>query len=677
MKKHNVIYTVLSVCLALCLLLSACGAAGGNTQTPAETQTPGQQSGSEAQTTEPETQSGDKEGSDKPEGGQVPSSPVKADTLLRASSYEELSQLLASLRTPPDSPYYGNGSKSDDAVAEEAEGEPQASAPADNGSYSGTNVQVDGVDEADIVKTDGRYIYTLTGTELVIGSANGDGTYTSLSHTTVLETNDDDYSYYSEETGDFEYSYSSESFSGMYISGTTAALISSYWSYHEYGGIDRYESENDNRTNVRFYDVSDPYSPALIAECSQDGTCLDSRMSGGTLYLISSYYQYNGQEEDIYNCVPCVYKDDERSFIAVGDIGILPVDNPSVCCVVCSYDLGSADLTASEAVYGSGSYVYMNDEMLCLACCSSDLTESEPRTESVYTVVDRSYESTTHIVGFPVSGGSLGAPVYGSVPGFIESQFSMDIYGGYLRMVTTVSKNSYSVYTDSEFGFENYIWGDPVPTTNALWILDGDMNVTGSIEGLAEEERIYSARFDGDICYFVTFRSVDPLFAADLSDPTSPKILSELKIPGFSEYLHKYGEGRLFGLGYAVSDVTNRTTGLKLSMFDISDPADVTEKHTLAIDESYSPALYNHKAILVAPEKDIIGFPTESGYAIYGYNDEDGFYQRALSGQISDWWGGDMRGLWIGDWFYIVDRYSQTVNVMSLTELEFTQTADL
>ena len=87
MKKHNVIYTVLSVCLALCLLLSACGAAGGNTQTPAETQTPGQQSGSEAQTTEPETQSGDKEGSDKPEGGQVPSSPVKADTAGKMSFF--------------------------------------------------------------------------------------------------------------------------------------------------------------------------------------------------------------------------------------------------------------------------------------------------------------------------------------------------------------------------------------------------------------------------------------------------------------------------------------------------------------------------------------------------------------------------------------------------------------
>ena len=174
-------------------------------------------------------------------------------------------------------------------------------------------MQVDGVDEADIVKTDGRYIYTLTGTELVIGSANGDGTYTSLSHTTVLETNDDDYSYYSEETGDFEYSYSSESFSGMYISGTTAALISSYWSYHEYGGIDRYESENDNRTNVRFYDVSDPYSPALIAECSQDGTCLDSRMSGGTLSLFPVTISTTGRRKISITACPASTKTTKKA----------------------------------------------------------------------------------------------------------------------------------------------------------------------------------------------------------------------------------------------------------------------------------------------------------------------------------------------------------------------------
>lgn len=672
MRKTSVKYSALAICLALFMLLSACGGITGSTETP----DPDPQSGV-VQPAESGTQNGEQAEAGQPGGEQTAPAPVKADALLRASSYEELAQILASLRTTP-SGYGGGGSRDEnmagDAAAEEEPAAPSAT-PTDNESYSGTNVQVAGVDEADIVKTDGRYIYTLSGTDLIIGSANGDGTYTSLSRTQIFETNSDDYSYYSDETGDFEYSYSNENFSGMYVSGTTAALLSSYWSYHEQGGVDEYHSENVSRTFVRFYDVSDPASPTLIGEISQEGSYLDSRLSGGALYIVSSYYDYDYDSGD--PAVPSIYENGEFRKIPVDDIAVIPTENPRCCCVVCAYDVSSASTTGTEAVYGSGSYVYMNDDMLCLACCSSELTESEPRTESVYTVVDRTYMSTTHIVGFPVSGGSLGAPVYGNVAGYLESQFSMDMYDGYLRLVTTVSSNSYTVYTDSEYGFENYVWADPVPTTNALWVLDGDMSVCGSIEGLAEEERIYSARFDGEIGYFVTFRSVDPLFAVDLSDPTAPRILSELKIPGFSEYLHKYDDGRLFGLGYAVSDVTNRTTGLKLSMFDVSDPGDVTEKHSLGIDDSYSTALYNHKAILVSAEKNIIAFPTEAGYAIFGYDDETGFWQRAATEQTGDWWGGDMRGLWIGDWFYIVDRYSGTVSVLDLTELTFTGTFEL
>ena len=115
MKKYNLIYTVLSVCLALCLLLSACGVSGGNTQTPADTQAPVEQSGNDSQTAETDAQSGDKEESEQPSGGQETAAPVKADTLLRALSYEELSQILASLRTLPDSPYYGSKSVSAEA----------------------------------------------------------------------------------------------------------------------------------------------------------------------------------------------------------------------------------------------------------------------------------------------------------------------------------------------------------------------------------------------------------------------------------------------------------------------------------------------------------------------------------------------------------------------------------
>ena len=681
MKKTAFKRSVLALCLALVFLLSACGTAANTPAAdPGTTVTPAPQSGSTAEN----AQSGEKEPSgsevsqQQPSGGDTASTAVKAESLIFVSSYDELKKVIEERRAAASASGYGGGYwvKGDDARDEEvpaaSNGMSEQFGAGGADDYSVTNVQVEGVDECDFVKTDGKYIYILSGTDLAIGSPNGDGTFSLLSRVQIFESNGDSYDYYSDETGEYEYRYRSEDFNGMYVEGTTVVMITNTWGYHEYGGVDEHHYDNYNLVNAYFYDVSDPEMPAFITMLSQDGNYLDSRMYNGTLYLLSSYWSYNSEDDD-NPYVPWVYTDGVKSRIAVEDIAILPVEGSDACTVVCAYDVEGASLSDSEAVFGAGSYIYMNGDTLCLSNCTSDCDESEPRTESVYTVIDRTYTRTTHIAMFSVAGGAIEPGACGSVPGYLESQFSMDIYNGYLRMVTTVSGYSYSVYTDSEYGFENYVWDKEEPTTNALYILDGDLNVCGSIEGLAENERIYSARFDGDICYFVTFRSVDPLFAADLSDPTAPVILSALKIPGFSEYLHVYKDGLLFGLGQSVSDTTNRTTGLKLSMFDVSDPADVTEKHTLSIDADYTTALYNHKAILVSAAKNVIAFPADDGYLIYGYDDADGFYLRASTESGGDWWG-DPRGLWIGDYFYVIDRYSNTVTVLDLEELEFTGT---
>ena len=113
--------------------------------------------------------------------------------------------------------------------------------------------------------------------------------------------------------------------------------------------------------------------------------------------------------------------------------------------------------------------------------------------------------------------------------------------------------------------------------TNSVYVLDKELKQIGAIEDLAEDERVYSARFMGEVGYFVTFRETDPLFSVDLSDPEKPKIVGELKIPGFSDYLHFYGEDQLLGIGMNVDEETQITDGVKLSMFDISDKTDVKE----------------------------------------------------------------------------------------------------
>ena len=203
-----------------------------------------------------------------------------------------------------------------------------------------------------------------------------------------------------------------------------------------------------------------------------------------------------------------------------------------------------------------------------------------------------------------------------------------------------------------------------------MYIFDKDLKVKGKIEGLAKGEHIKSARFMGDMAYFVTFRQTDPLFSVDVSDPANPKILGYLKIPGFSEYLHPFGNGLLFGLGQDADEKVGGTKGLKLSMFDISNPADVKEiakKLFNERDEDYSnsEAEYERKSILVDAAKNLIGFPVSyyssakrrqiNQYVRYGFDKEKGFYERFRADFPEfDSYGGNYRGLYIGKHFYIV-----------------------
>ncbi len=200
-------------------------------------------------------------------------------------------------------------------------------------------------------------------------------------------------------------------------------------------------------------------------------------------------------------------------------------------------------------------------------------------------------------------------------------------------------------------------------------MLDEDLSLLGKLDGLAEDERVYAVRFFGDTGYFVTYRQIDPLFAVDLSDPAAPKILAELKLPGFSEYLHPYGEGLLFGLGYSVNESRGWTENLKLYMFAISDPAAVSELATLELEEGYSPATGNHHAILADAEKNIIAFPTEEEYVIYSWDVAENRFLRQAAFGLDDW-GGSARGCYADGIFYLSCMRSVTViDMQSWAEL--------
>ncbi len=535
------------------------------------------------------------------------------------------------------------------------------------GDYSETNVQVKGVDEGDIVKTDGKYIYVLSGDTLRILRAAGADTRELFSK----EVGEDYYRDYTEKDGEYKGSESRwRSAQELYISGSRLTVIYnvSAWSesYREDGG---WSYTDSSRTEIELYDVSDPAAPRLLTTVGQDGSFVTSRLTDGVLYLISRYWVYDPDEDDPDSFIPRLYDEGEAKTVDCACIWI-PERSGNQWSVVSAFGLEDGAQRANLSLLGGADTVYMNGSDLYLARSAYVDETSEPYTEAVYTVTEHSWRQQTTITRVSLAGGGLTVQANGSVDGSLLSQFSMDAYNGDLRLVTTLDGYSYTTWEDKERGFVNTVWPDEQQKSgNALWVLDGDLQVVGSLTGLAEDERVYSVRFDGEVGYFVTFRQVDPLFAVDLSDRQNPTVLSALKIPGFSEYLHVWDDGRLLGLGYDADEKTGRTGNMKLSMFDTSDKTDVTEKHKLILSGNWSEALYNHKAILVSREKNVVAFPMDGGYAVYGYDDAKGFSLRAeLEMPDMERWYGNARGLYADGFAYVV--FETGVWVLDLETLE-------
>lgn len=535
----------------------------------------------------------------------------------------------------------------DDYVASE----PSATAA----EYSKTNTQVEDVDEGDIVKTDGEYIYVLRDNELIILSADG-ATSEKLSSTVVAEGR------YTEKDSSFYHSKNQNAKELYIYEDTLAVVLDNYEWYENYSSY-----SSDYSTLVEFYDVSDPTDPVRKGGFGQEGSYLASRMTDGNVFLITQYsVPYDLERDDYDSYIPCLYEGDKQSFISPSRIVYPDCLHSSSYSVICSYSMRSYIRDCEKAVLGYGDIVYMTDEHLYLtkSYCSEELTDRY--TESVYDVERYVSGYRTEILKLDLTD-SMTVVALGTVNGQPINRFALDEHADTLRIVTTYRQSERTVYTDEAMGFSNTRY-ESIPKTSGLYVFDSDLELLGELSGLAEDERVYSVRFSGDVGYFVTFRQVDPLFAVDLSDPGAPKLMSSLKIPGFSEYLHPYSDGLLFGLGMDANEDTGRTFGMKLSMFDVSDPYDVAEKDKLSLDFSYSEALGDPRAILISAEHELIGFPIDGGYVIYGYGD-GGFFERSRVESDDMKWSGDSRGLYVGEYIYIVT--SDCLLVMNMSDLSF------
>ena len=363
-------------------------------------------------------------------------------------------------------------------------------------------------------------------------------------------------------------------------------------------------------TSVVAYDITDKNNIIEEWRIYQDGSYISSRLIGDELVLLSNYYvDISGEEDEIKkNCVPEI-STDGKDFQRVSNSCICIMEevyNTSYL-VASVMDIDDKSTLKTKAVLGAGENVYCTTETLY---ATSSKYESTDMAEAVF---GASSTMKTQILKFDIRNYNIEYLKSATIDGTALNQFSIDEYNGYLRIATTSGS-----------------WGDNL--VNQLYILDENLETKGLLKDIAKGERIKSVRFTGNTAYVVTFIQTDPLFVIDLSNPEAPVILGELKIPGFSTYLHPVADGLVLGVGRDGTE-TGTNGGLKVSLFDVSDPKNPKESAKITLDaissenlHSYieSDAFYTHKALCWDSENKTMYIPYYKNQYVLTYYDYDG-----------------------------------------------------
>ncbi|MCD7708741.1 MAG: beta-propeller domain-containing protein [Clostridiales bacterium] len=503
------------------------------------------------------------------------------------------------------------------------------SASVESEDYTTTNVQTEGVDEGDFVKTDGNYVYIMGGSSVSIVDISDEKMQT-IGEISV-------------ELGDCD------SLKEMYLDGdrlyliikrneplTDIEMLGDYYnesakyaddeSYREFIEENNVVASTDS-VDIFTYDISDRTSPEKIAEFSQDGYYYSSRMTDGYIYIFTEYSgnipEING-ERAAYDCI---YLPDDSSegsgkMIVGSSINTDAPGSAADVMAVMEKNIaykGYAGICGLDIYMGTDGIYFMKNDWEMLSGYTTDITK------------------------FGYEDGVMDGVGDVALKGMVEDTFAVSENGEYLRVLTT---------NEDEEGY----------VTNQLYVLGGDMDVIGTLDNIAPGESVYAARYVGDIVYFVTYENTDPLFAVDLSDPTSPTVLGELELPGYSEYLHAYSDSQLLGIGY-----NDEWDAVKLAMFDVTDPTELSLIDEIKIDGTYSDSMYNYKGMLVDSARGLIGFEVEDWgngvsdddaicYYLYSWDGEK-FAQEICQhlGEEATWDVSKIRGLCSGDTFYLVN----------------------
>ncbi len=551
-----------------------------------------------------------------------------------------------------------------------------------NGSdYSGTNNQVEGIEEGDLIKTDGEYIYIVRNEKIVIVDSDP----SNMKIISEIPCTD--------------------GVSEIFIYNNKLVVINGrsnipFRSQDKKEGaiLERlFGSAGIGSTNVRVYDITDRSKPFILSDKDYEGAYLSSRMIDDDVYIVTNsrvrfYSPYFRDMMDIISTgnkeafINQASRTSAQGLDLLGETGFKSYDElyDALRNAVTSYvtpkyrdnksnidykiglkeihyfrdlvtpnymmtigiDLGSGKDDVS-AYLGSSGQLYVSADHMYAAVSRYEYNALKSKVQQ-YPV----YEDMTSVHKFGLKDGKIIYKTKGSVPGTILNQFSMDEYKGVFRIATTTNGNG--------------------GTRNNVYALDEGMKVTGRLEGIAPGEEIKSTRFAGERIYMVTFRKMDPFFVIDAVDPKNLSMLGYLKIPGFSSYMHILDKDHVLGLGYHTEERDGwgvDTKGFKLSLFDVSDVTDPIEvKNEIIGEEAFSPAAEDHKALMISLDKGLMGLPIAyinsetdyfAGYFLYNITNKNFSYKGRVShvhenAAMKDIEEEDMiyRGIYIGNNLY-------------------------
>ena len=469
--------------------------------------------------------------------------------------------------------------------------------------YSETNIQEENVDEADIVKTDGNYIYYLSDQKLSVISENNNSKISEVK--------------YSNE----EKFYPSE----LYLYQNKLVVI---------GQISEYDPNMTvcydllyapkGTTKAIVYNLMDKTNLKVEREIELDGNYLDSRMIGEYVYIITNQPIYINNEEEIdADKYKPTYKDtaqkDNYRKVEFEDIQYFEGSKENSYLNVMAFSVNTKREAKVESFLGAGNTVYVSENNIYI-------------TKTIWEQEDEIDTSNTEIIKLNIDKMKIQYISKAKIEGTIKNQFSLNEYNGNLRVATTITGYSTKTYEIEKL-------------QNNLYILNENLEQIGKLENLAENESIRSVRYMGDKAYIVTFENTDPLFVIDTSDPTNPEVLGELKLPGYSEYLQFWDETHIIGIGYD-ADLKGNITGMKMSLFDISDSKNPKEVSNVKLGDkgTYTEAIYNHKVLLISKKENIIAFPifieekskdTFQGAIVYTVDVTKGFNEKGRIAHVS------------------------------------------